>query len=255
MRRQNFRPVVVVLCFLISTYVVASGADPADERFPLAEDSWTDQFGETTYGMVLPDSVGVGELFDATITVRDPFYPEDMVAAPWSFLLDGGEEDGGFAIFLADTAWESVYSFAFDSAGVHDFVFTAQDLGHGNGAHSWEWFEIPGTVYVTEPSSGLSDHDLDLAPALYFSAPNPFHTRTLMRFDLARPGISTLTIHDVSGRAVRTLAKTSARQAGLHTVTWDGRDDSGRELPAGIYFYELKVNGRSTDRKKTTLVR
>ena len=117
------------------------------------EASWTDQFGETTYMITGPDTVGVGDSVEVVINAEDPFYPNDMVAAPWSFLEDGMEEDGGFAVWLTGGVWEETYSFVYESSGSHTYTFTAQDLGHGNGGHSWEWFEIDGTTVVDEPST------------------------------------------------------------------------------------------------------
>jgi hypothetical protein len=62
--------------------------------------------------------------------------------------------------------------------------------------------------------------------------PNPFRARTDIAFDPGvRPG-TRLTIHDVRGRLVRALA---LRGPG-GTVAWDGRDDTGTPVPAGVYF-------------------
>ena len=39
-------------------------------------------------------------------------------------------------------------------------------------------------------------------------------------------------------------------EAGEHRVDWDGRDQGGRSLDAGMYFYRLNVDGRSTEARK-----
>ena len=44
-----------------------------------------------------------------------------------------------------------------------------------------------------------------------------------------------LTIYDALGRLVRTLARQNMF-TGEHEIVWDGRDSSGRDLPAGIYL-------------------
>jgi len=52
---------------------------------------------------------------------------------------------------------------------------------------------------------------------------------------------------------VRTLV--SARQpAGRYQVQWDGRDEAGQTVPAGIYFYRLKA-GQFEQVRKMVLVR
>lgn len=43
--------------------------------------------------------------------------------------------------------------------------------------------------------------------------------------------------------------------AGTHLVEWDGRDDSGRALPSGVYFGRLETTGRETATQKMVLLR
>jgi flagellar hook assembly protein FlgD len=62
-----------------------------------------------------------------------------------------------------------------------------------------------------------------------------------------------LQVFDAAGRAVRTLAQ-GRMDAGTHTATWNGRDDSGRELAHGIYFVRL-VTPDSRVELKTILAR
>jgi hypothetical protein len=117
------------------------------------EATWTDGFGETTYRIAGPDTVVVGDTVRVTISAEDPFYPDDMVASPWSFLEDGSEIDGGFAVWLTDTTWSRTYEFVYDAPGDHTYTFTAQDMGHGGGGHNYEWFEISGTTAIVAPTA------------------------------------------------------------------------------------------------------
>ena len=92
-----------------------------------------------------------------------------------------------------------------------------------------------------------------LRHALYQSQPNPTRGSSLIRFDLAEPGHAVIEVHDLQGRLVRTLV--SARlDAGRHSTEWDGRDQSGRALAAGVYAYRLKL-GQTEFRRKMTLIR
>jgi DNA-binding beta-propeller fold protein YncE len=79
--------------------------------------------------------------------------------------------------------------------------------------------------------------------------PNPFRSRAVITFSAGRTGAAVLHIHDVAGRVVRTLplARSAAPVSG--SVTWDGADDSGRNLPAGVYFVRLSAGGWSVDRE------
>lgn len=73
--------------------------------------------------------------------------------------------------------------------------------------------------------------------------PNPFGSDNLtIPFTLARPGWAQLRILDISGRQVR-LLMSQEREAGDNDVLWDGRDDRGVVVPAGVYVYDLVTAG------------
>ncbi|UCE18899.1 MAG: T9SS type A sorting domain-containing protein [Gemmatimonadota bacterium] len=83
--------------------------------------------------------------------------------------------------------------------------------------------------------------------------PNPFNTSTAIHYGLLIPARVTLTIHNILGEEVKTLIDRE-REAGYYTVTWDARDDAGRELSSGIYFYRLKA-GQFTATKRMVLLK
>ncbi len=86
------------------------------------------------------------------------------------------------------------------------------------------------------------------AAVLYAAAPNPGGPGTALRFDLPRAGVVELTIYDVRGRRVRTLAR-GPREAGLHRLVWDGRGEDGAPSAAGVYFYRLSTPDGALSRK------
>ena len=57
-----------------------------------------------------------------------------------------------------------------------------------------------------------------------------------------------LGVYDVGGRLVRALAD-GAQTAGRKSVRWDGRDDQGRALPAGMYLVRMQATGFAQMRK------
>lgn len=78
--------------------------------------------------------------------------------------------------------------------------------------------------------------------------PNPFRTGTRFAFLItgdALPQALTIQIADLSGRIVRTLslAELGRLRIGqnLPAYEWDGRDDAGTPLPAGVYLYRATV--------------
>ena len=57
-----------------------------------------------------------------------------------------------------------------------------------------------------------------------------------------------LRILDVSGRQVR-LLENRRLEAGVREASWDGKDDRGQSVPAGVYLYELATSGYRTARR------
>lgn len=80
------------------------------------------------------------------------------------------------------------------------------------------------------------------------NVPNPFYPSTTISYQLARAGPVELRVFDVHGRLVRTLVSGS-REARLHRVEWNGRDDRGQEIPNGVNFYQLTAGAQSTTRR------
>jgi len=76
------------------------------------------------------------------------------------------------------------------------------------------------------------------------AAPNPFNPTTVLRFDLAAAGPVELKLFDVKGRLVRTLTD-GYREAGVHEVRWDARNDDGQHVASGTYYARLVAAGES----------
>ena len=70
--------------------------------------------------------------------------------------------------------------------------------------------------------------------------PNPFRNTTTLEYALSVGGRVELSIFDLSGRRVRSLARGES-PAGVHRVQWDGRDEVGNRLEAGVYFARLET--------------
>ena len=71
--------------------------------------------------------------------------------------------------------------------------------------------------------------------------PNPFNPATTIEFSLPEAGFVGLVIYNVTGQKVRELL-TGSMTPGIHTVTWDGLDDRGLAVSAGVYVTRLRMN-------------
>ncbi len=87
-----------------------------------------------------------------------------------------------------------------------------------------------GVSAATLPQAGTAINGLH---------PNPFNPRVTVRFTLRGQGEARLAVYDLAGRRVRQLELGSGG-AGQREVRWDGRDNSGREAPSGVYLFKLE---------------
>jgi hypothetical protein len=97
---------------------------------------------------------------------------------------------------------------------------------------------------VTHSPAGVLDKSLKQSPqdfALLPNYPNPFNPDTYIEYALPSDCQVTLEIHNILGQKVRTLVN-EHQSAGLKSVRWDGKDDSGNLVSTGIYFYSLKAD-------------
>lgn len=75
--------------------------------------------------------------------------------------------------------------------------------------------------------------------------PNPFKQTTTIRYQLTTGCRVSLAVYNVLGQRVRILAD-GAREAGRHSVVWDGRDGAGRRLGSGVYLCRFEAGGVSS---------
>lgn len=98
-------------------------------------------------------------------------------------------------------------------------------------------------TYDNEPPSGLF---------LSQNYPNPFNPETHIDFVLPSELQVSLKIYNIKGQVVTTLLQ-GRMNPGVHTVRWDGRNDSGEKVSSGVYFYRFTAGERSFVKKMVLL--
>jgi hypothetical protein len=92
---------------------------------------------------------------------------------------------------------------------------------------------VGGVLDVTPPAPTAS--------ALLAPRPNPFGASTTIRFVAAKGGHAEIAVFDLLGRRLRTLLDGQV-PAGEREVAWDGRDDAGARVPAGVYLCRVRTD-------------
>ncbi len=103
---------------------------------------------------------------------------------------------------------------------------------------------------VTDADDG--EPALPKAFSLGQNYPNPFNAETAIGFSLPPGGDCRLEIIDILGRIVKDI-DLRGLPPGNQTVTWDARDNSGRDVASGVYFYRLSFGSGSQTRKMVLL--
>lgn len=89
---------------------------------------------------------------------------------------------------------------------------------------------------------------------LHENSPNPFNPRTTIAFDMPSEQPVSLRVYDIAGRLVDTVLNEEQAATGRNEVVWQGRDENGQEVPAGVYFYRLDA-GAYSEAKRMTMVK
>ena len=149
--------------------------------------------------------------------------------APFNnIVIDNIDFDAGF---IADV----------NQDGFLDFVYTNSNTGaimkmlNRNGNVDKE------TYYVSSVSS-----------ILHANYPNPFNPHTKISYSLVKAGEAELTVYNIKGQKVKTLVNDYI-EAGEHSVIWNGKDNDGKDVSSGVYFYRLKTFDTVQHRKMLLL--
>jgi len=106
---------------------------------------------------------------------------------------------------------------------------------------------------VTVSSSvNTTPNEIPSALTLEQNYPNPFNPSTVIKYSINSTENVRITIYNAAGQLLRELIS-SVQRVGEHTVTWDGKDNSGKLLSSGAYFYQIRVGQNSQARKMILL--
>ena len=202
--------------------------------------SWTDDVGDLyAYGVssdAISDSMELHLVYGPPPNSSDAFVatgPSEVIFTGTPGNLGLKVKEGDSRVVFQTFPFESVSFFEADAPNNRDTL-----LGR-----VLDWFgEATGV-------DGGTVHRL----AIDRVAPNPFNPVTKIAYTVPEnAGRVRLTLHDVSGRLVRTLVD-GELPAGPRTAVWDGTDDAGKSLASGVYFAKLSAAGRDAFTKMTLL--
>ena len=137
---------------------------------------------------------------------------------------------------LDDTTWVA-WAIDYSTAGTGT-NFNAVDF-------ALDWFEAPSVTVADEVR-------LPKQYKLVQNFPNPFNPVTAINFELPVTSQVTLEVYNLLGQKVATLVN-EFREAGAHTVVWDGRNELGQSVSTGLYLYRIDAGDFSATKKMIML--
>jgi hypothetical protein len=197
-----------------------------------------------------------------------PYLPVEQIVEAWDVYLQaghtytfgmnqGGTGDWHLLLFRnpgGGTYWAGRSAAAFDmTSGVTHY--TAPSTGF-YGIVTADNNENDDYYYDFRVDEGTLSADAEAPPTstrLTGVAPNPTRGGTMIDFALAKPGDVALDLLDPSGRRVASVSGRFA--AGRRQLAWDGRNEAGAALPAGLYFVRMRVAGHDVGTQRVTLLR
>ncbi len=239
--------------------VVTASLDEASDLFGYDLDApvsgiWTvDLDGIVWSETILESHVSTGgssyDMLDSFLTIH--FYWGDGEIDSVVVIVNGDSIFPGPGLTVYDTA--VVFSAAdagivLDSGLTYEVQISAVSIC-AFSAGSWATRTL--NLYSTsiEEQRGKLPTVVELLP----NRPDPFNAATTIPFALPSEDMVRLDISDMLGRHVTTLVS-SRMSAGLHEAVWNGKDDSGREMPSGVYNCRIIVS-ESVKTQRITLIR
>jgi len=145
-----------------------------------------------------------------------------------------------------DTTWDWFPHTLYEDRARNNFSYDV----NGDGVDDIHFADWPGPSLVYLYTGDPSYTEIDEPPAgelvntlaLFNNYPNPFNSSTVLKFHIpeSKRGVKTkLTIYNILGEKVRTLLD-KPLQGADYEIIWDGKDASGKDVPSGTYFAELR---------------
>lgn len=113
-------------------------------------------------------------------------------------------------------------------------------------------FEGSDCILIIANEANMVDGNIDGPVVDVNNYPNPFNPTTTLSFALETASHVRLDVFNITGQLVTTLVN-KYYETGRHSVMWDAKDNDGRQVSSGIYFYRVEADGFSQSKKMVLL--
>ena len=210
------------------------------------------------------------------------FYIEELGAADlniklWNSDANGLPTDEIASFFVGTEQLDLGWNFIFIPENIRPYIadgtFLVGLLGFANSAKigldedsdgfSYEnidgsWQMITGNLMIRALADidqlSVPESDLEMVDYGLKNFPNPFNPTTTISFSIPSEERVTVKIYNSKGQLVKNLLE-SKLSAGNYSLVWNGKNDQGRSIGSGIYFYKLSNSGKTVAVKKMLMLK
>ncbi len=123
-------------------------------------------------------------------------------------------------------------------------AYTGADRGLPVG--DLNWFPDKKVIWSSVQQIG---NEITTDYRLEQNYPNPFNPTTNIVYSLPKATSVSIVIYNSLGQEVTKLLNNQQQSAGQYNISWNGKDNSGRSLASGIYFYQLQTQDLTLTKK------
>jgi hypothetical protein len=130
-----------------------------------------------------------------------------------------------------------------EGSGTYTYVDTLVDGGYAYWYKLFTVNEKNEEMFDTLYSAGPISVKIRKYPKYFFlkqNLPNPFSKVTSIEYGLPKTTHVRIEVYNVAGQRV-VLLLDKKQEPGFYTIKWEGKDNKGKEVSTGIYFYRLKT--------------
>jgi flagellar hook capping protein FlgD len=216
---------------------------------------------ELPYGVELPayDLAGNPRVMGSNIDMSAYEFPGN--AAPiyleinnetLSWQIPAGHSPTGYNIYLDDEFLSVVSVF------LSEYTFTGLNIGDTYTAgvsalYGTEETAIIPHQFIYQPV-GNPENQLPVTNSQLSNFPNPFNPETTISYNIPESGKVELSIYNIKGQIVKTLINAQL-SSGNYSTTWNGKDNTNKQVSTGEYIAKLKLNGEEVAVNKMLLLK
>lgn len=163
---------------------------------------------------------------------------------------------GGYDVYVirTDSGGDTLWTRAFGASG-NDYGRSVQETSDCGYVVAGDITRPSGTkpdaylIRIDSDCSGVDSDKLDRPTfSLWRTGPNPLRDMTSIRYSLSLDAGVHLRVVSPTGQEIRTLVD-GVEGRGDHLTIWDGRDNNGRRVAAGVYLLRLEIEGQAANQK------